>query len=204
MYVPKEFLVSDPKEIESFLLENSFGTLVATSDNLEPVATHIPFTIRTDGDELILEGHIARANKQSELLKNGKTVLVIFQGSNAYVSSSVYTHENVPTWNYQSIHIYGIVRPLSENEMNDHLKTLLDKHEKTRKKPLEYASFSPGMLKAYLNELVGIRITSYRIEAAYKLSQNRNKEDFNKIIDDLDTDIKNRSIVEAMKKTNKK
>lgn len=203
MHVPKEFLVTDPKEITSFLLENNFGTLVATSDNLEPVATHIPFTIRTDGDELILEGHIARANKQSDLLKNGKTVLVIFQGPNAYISSSVYSHENVPTWNYQSIHVYGIIRPLTETELTDHLASLVENHEKTRENPLAYNSFSPDMLQAYLKELVAFRITSYRIEAAYKLSQNRSAEDFQNIITDLDKDKKNRSIVEAMNRLKK-
>lgn len=203
MYVPKEFLVSDPKEIESFLLENNFGTLVTTSDNFEPVATHIPFYISTDGDDLILEGHIARANKQSELLKNGKTVLVIFQGPNAYISSSVYSHENVPTWNYQSIHVYGIVRPLTGKEMNSHLEALVTKHEKGQEKPLDYGSLSPEMLQAYLKELVAFRITSYRIEAAYKLSQNRSEHDFQNIVNELDKDKKNRSIVEAMNRLKK-
>jgi transcriptional regulator len=57
------------------------------------------------------------------------------------------------------------------------------------------------MIEAYKKEILGFRITSTRIEAAYKLSQNRNKEDHKRILADLEKDENNRSIVEAMKNT---
>ncbi|SEF39789.1 Putative FMN-binding domain-containing protein [Algoriphagus boritolerans DSM 17298 = JCM 18970] len=43
-------------------------------------------------------------------------VLVNFQGPYAYISSSWYNHENVPTWNYLAVHVYGKIRIIEGEE----------------------------------------------------------------------------------------
>jgi transcriptional regulator len=204
MYVPNEFNPSDPTEIHDFLKGNPFGILINNSDNQEPLATHLPFLVKPQQDEIVLEGHIARNNKHSELIRDGRSALVIFQGPHAYISSSVYTHQNVPTWNYQSVHVYGTLSKMTDADLSNHLQEMVHHHEAEREQSLDYSGLPSSMIEAYQKEILGFRITSYRIEAAFKLSQNRNETDFHRIIEDLDQDKKNRSIVEAMNRSRKK
>jgi transcriptional regulator len=203
MYVPADFLQNDIDEIEQFLQGNSFGTIVSMNEIQLPIATHLPFLIERNGEDFILEGHMAKANQQSELLKKGKNVLLIFQGPNAYVSSAVYDHPNVPTWNYQSVHIHGTIEPMTEVELHTHLGKMVSLHEGKRETPLNYDTLPSEMLKSYSQEIIGFKIVSFNMEAAYKLSQNRNEADYQNIIDDLSKDKKNRSIIEAMNRSKK-
>lgn len=203
MYVPADFFQNDLVEIEQFLQGNSFGTIVSTNELQLPIASHLPFLIERKDEDFILEAHIAIANQQSDLLKKGKNVLLIFQGPNAYISSAVYDHPNVPTWNYQSVHIHGTVEPMTEEESHTHLGKMVSLHEGKREAPLNYDALPAEMLKSYSQEIIGFRIVSFNIEAAYKLSQNRNDVDHQHIIDDLSKDKKNRSIIEAMNRFKK-
>jgi len=203
MYVPSEFEQNNLAEIEQFLIGNSFGTIVSTNDTQQPAASHLPFLVERNGEDFILEGHIAKANKQSDLLKKGKNVLLIFQGPHAYISSAVYDHPNVPTWNYQSVHIYGNVEPMNNEELRNHLIKMVHQHENKRENPLNYDALPAKMIIDYSKEILGFRVVSYKVEAAYKLSQNRNKNDHQQIIDELGKDKKNRSIIEAMNRSKK-
>ena len=185
MYIPKEFKETNQAEILHFIGKNALGILVSSTGVFEPLVSHIPFISSLKNDEIILEGHLAINNPHAEQIKNGKTALVIFQGPNAYISSSVYTHENVPTWNYQAVHLYGTVEILTKSELENHLSQAIDHFETERNNKLDYSKFSKSMLDNYLNEIIGLRLRTYKIEAAYKMSQNRNNTDFQNIVTDL-------------------
>ena len=43
----------------------------------------------------------------------------------SYISSSWYENEEVPTWNYQAVHIYGKASILDKEELIDELTTML-------------------------------------------------------------------------------
>lgn len=105
MYIPKYFEVTDFNEIEKSIQSNSFGTLVTTNDG-KPIATHLPLMLHKKEDDYYITGHFAYANSQWKMLAENQ-VLVMYQGPHAYISSSWYQAENVPTWNYQAVHIYG-------------------------------------------------------------------------------------------------
>ena len=137
MYTPEDFKMEDPKEQLEFIQSNTFGTLISTTSTLEPLASHLPFYIRQK-EPLVIEGHISRTNNQSKLLSNGKNALIIFQGPNGYISSSVYEHENVPTWNYQAVHVYGTISHLNNTEIEIHLSDLMTLHESVREVKKEY------------------------------------------------------------------
>ena len=131
MYIPKFFQVNDFKEIEQFIQSNSFGMIV-TEDQGKPLATHLPLIFQKNGDDYYISGHIAKGNPQWKTLNGNGNVLIIYQGAHAYVSSSWYEKENVPTWNYQAVHLYGEATVLNEQETIDGLKTLLTKYEQNR------------------------------------------------------------------------
>ena len=43
--------------------------------------------------------------------------MIIFPGPHAYVSSSWYDHENVPTWNYIAVHVYGKIKIIEGEQL---------------------------------------------------------------------------------------
>lgn len=199
MYVPKEFSEINPGELLQFMRQNALG-IVISSDS-EPVACHIPLMVNAEGNEIILEGHLSRANLQLEQLKDGKSVFVIFQGPNTYISSSVYSHVNVPTWNYQAVHVYGTVEQMSVFELVHHLEESVAYFESVRHQKLSFKDFPEDMIAAYLKGICGIKIKVSRMEAAYKMSQNRNEKDYQHIVTDLtESDaLKDQEVAEAMK-----
>lgn len=184
MFIPKYYKVTDFEKIKEFINANSFGTVVTTEKG-KPIATHIPLQLNKNGEEYYITGHVSYGNRQWRTFETCEEVLVIYQGSHAYISSSWYGHENVPTWNYQAVHIYGKATILEEDELKDDLAQLLKKYEKHRKAPILWENLSSQLLEKEIKGIVGIKIKINEIQAADKLSQNRNEEDYLSIIKHL-------------------
>lgn len=184
MYIPNHFKNENIDEVKDFLKQNSFGILIL-SVNGKHWGTHIPLELEKDesGDDA-LYGHISKNNLQCEYFKENEEVLAIFNGPHAYVSSSWYHHENVPTWNYIAVHIYGKLSILNEQELMDSLKKLVDKYESNSENPVKVEKLSENTLRS-INGIVGFKIKIESIHPAYKLSQNRNDEDHQNIVKEL-------------------
>ena len=183
MYIPPYYENKDLGEIKKFLKDNSFGVLINVVDG-KPWGTHIPLELETDAEERdILVGHIAKANPQSKHLVSDNEVLCIFNGPHAYVSSSWYKEEEVPTWNYIAVHVYGKLELLPEEETMASMYRLVDKYEKGSKNPISLDNMSPKTLRQ-VKGVVGFQIQISDIQATYKLSQTR-PEDHPKIISEL-------------------
>ena len=201
MYIPKYFKVTDINEIWDFIQTNSFGTLVTTKQGT-PIATHLPLALNKQGDDYYITGHMAYGNPQWKTFETCGDVLVMFQGPNAYISPSWYSHENVPTWNYQAIHMYGEASILEKYELIESLTVMLEKYEKHRENPVLWDELSSQLLESELKGIVGFKIKLGEIQAAYKLSQNRNETDYSNIIDKLQNEGNPNSekMAESMKK----
>ncbi|TVZ14666.1 FMN-binding negative transcriptional regulator [Maribacter sp. MAR_2009_72] len=184
MFIPEHYRNNDPTEIRNFLKNNSFGILINTIEG-KPWGTHIPLELTQNkkGSE-VLVGHIAKANLQSKNLANGDQVLCIFNGPHSYISSSWYTKEEVPTWNYVAVHVYGTVKLQSQEELLDALHQLVDKYEKASKNPISLNDMSKKTMRQ-VTGIIGFEITINEIQAVHKLSQGRN-QDHAKIIDELE------------------
>jgi transcriptional regulator len=183
MYTPLHYSNNNIEEIKAFLKQNSFGILINIVDN-KPWGTHIPLELETDGQgNDILVGHIAKANPQWKHFKDESEVLCIFNGPHAYVSSSWYKEEEVPTWNYIAVHVYGTLNILSEEETMASMHRLVDKYEKDSKKPISLKNMSSKTLRQ-VKGVVGFQIKVSDIQATYKLSQTRS-DDHQKIISEL-------------------
>jgi len=203
MYIPKYFQVRNINKVIGFIEKNSFSTIVTTKKG-KPIATHLPLGIHKHGEDYYLTGHMAYGNPQWKTFETCGEVLVIFQGPHGYISSSWYEHENVPTWNYQAVHVYGQAIILGEEELKQDLSELLEKYEKHRENPVLWDKLSPQLLESQLKGIVGFKIKVQEVQAAYKLSQNRNEEDYHNIIDQLqkEEDLNSHELAEVMKKMN--
>ena len=183
MFVPGYFKNTDVEEVKDFVRQHSFGILVShTGEKLW--GTHIPLELTDDGK--FLHGHISKGNQQWKNFRNDDDVMAIFTGPHAYVSSSWYDHENVPTWNYIAVHVYGKVRLIEGDELYQALKNLLDRYEKGSVHRVSMESMTPDYVQKALLGLVGFEITITTIEAAYKLSQNRDQKNHGNIIRELE------------------
>ncbi len=186
MYVPKLFEMKDWPEITRFLTENPLASLVSRGEGY-PVATQVPLELeKNDRGETVLSGHLAKANRQWKLFRSQPEVLAIFLSPiQHYISSSWYNHPNVPTWNYMSVHIYGQLRIVEGARLRTSLKKMTHYHERISSHPLT-EKILDSEIEKQIGGIVGFDIQIQKVEAAYKLSQNRDKEDYLNIIAELE------------------
>lgn len=205
MFIPKLYRNENIEEIRDFIEQNSFAILVSQL-NQQLWATHIPIElVKNENGSFFLQGHISKANPQWQNFKDESQVLVIFNGPHAYISSSWYNHENVPTWNYIAVHIYGKIKLLEGEALLVHLHQLMDKYEKSSVNTKKFSALSDDFLKRELKGLVGFEIEIQEIQAANKLSQNRNDTDYTSIIHELEqrNDGFDKEVSNEMKKARK-
>lgn len=184
MYIPHYFKNKNLDEVKEFLSRNSFGILINSIDS-KLWATHIPLELEKNKEgQDVLVGHISKSNPQWKNFTKNEEVLAIFQGPNSYISSAWYKDENVPTWNYIAVHVYGKVKTIEGDELLESLKKLVGKYEKDSANPVSVDRMSKETLKQ-INGIVAFEIIIHEIQAAYKLSQNRNEDDYNNIINKL-------------------
>jgi len=176
MYIPEHFRVSDHATAISFMRANPFAILVSSTDD-GPFATHLPLAIHEVGEQLILRGHVAKANPHWRHLERHSHCLTIFHGPHSYVSVSNYpARENVPTWNYAAVHAYGDARVFSApHELQEVLHELIGTFEPAFAG--QWAGLTDEYRDSMLSHIVGFEITVKNIEAKFKLSQNRTPEE---------------------------
>jgi len=186
MYIPRRYEERDVEKIHAFIRENSFAILVSVMDG-RPVATHIPLLLEKDEQGRdVLVGHVSRGNEQKLSFDGGAKVLAIFPGPHAYVSPRWYTQINVPTWNYISVHVYGTLTVMEGDELKAALSRLVHNYEQHLPKPVEIGEIPEKQLASELRGIVGFRILVEEVQAAYKLSQNRDEGSYHEVIRQLD------------------
>jgi len=198
MYISKPYREEDRVKILEFLRQNEFATLV-TYDGEKPTASHLLMEVVEDGENLLINGHMSRANPLWKTFERNPEVLVIFQGPHTYISPTWYNHVNVPTWNYQAVHLYGSPRVVDDYaETTRLLSGLIIRNEANPAYRLE--TLPEDFVRKQINGIVAFQINVTQIEASYKLSQNRDDEDYHNIIHQLhgrDDDMSHQ-VAEAM------
>jgi transcriptional regulator len=190
VYVPAHFEETRPEEVRRLLREFPLGMLVSHgADGLD--ATHIPF--ETDPGEAmptLLTAHVARANPAWQRVRDGDEVLVVFRGDEAYVSPNWYpskqeSHRQVPTWNYQVVHLHGRIY-VHEDEafLRGVLARLTRTHEARagQSPPWRMTDATPEYIAQLLGAIVGLEVRVERIVAKSKLSQNKDARDRESVI----------------------
>jgi transcriptional regulator len=182
MYVPTSFAVAERADMLDLIAANPLGALVRVgAAGLE--ADHIPFELVAPTDAAphgLLRAHVARANPVWQA--DGAAVLVVFQGASSYVSPLLYDvaaagGRVVPTWNYQVVHAHGRLRAIDDPAwILGQMTRMTGRHEdartgwKVEDAPREFVD-------RIVRTTVGIEIAIGRLEAKFKMSQNRTPED---------------------------
>jgi transcriptional regulator len=200
MYIPRRYEEKDKDKIFDFIRENSFGILISVKDGL-PVGTHIPLLLeKNEAGRDVLMGHISKGNEQKYTLIDGAKVLVIFAGPHAYVSPRWYTKMTVPTWNYISVHVYGTVKIVEGEVLKAAVTRLTHNYEHSMPHPVKLEEIPEKSLQDDLRGIIGFEIMIDDIQAAYKLSQNRDESSYHSIVDHLEQgDESAKGVAEEMK-----
>lgn len=185
MHIPDLYKNEDKEAIRTFLKANAFGILI-NQTNGKLWATHIPLEleINKEGEEVLM-GHISKENQQWTAFESDDQVLTIFTGAHSYISSSWYDHENVPTWNYSAVHVYGKIKIIEGNAVIDSLTKLVDKYEQNSKCPVRVAELSKKTMMQ-TRGIVAFEIKIEEIQAQNKMSQNRDDKNYSNIISELE------------------
>ncbi|MBF0657222.1 FMN-binding negative transcriptional regulator [Psychrobacter sp. NG25] len=182
MFTPKAFKEEDFEAIKAFIKEQPQATvIVKTNTGLD--ACHIPMYWQDDGSQYgCLYGHIAKINTLNNNDNIDAPWLVIFQDAGHYISPNWYpsksiTHKEVPTWNYRSVHITGLVHLITEPEMLIEILTkLTTDFEANQPIPWSLDDAPENYIQALCRAIVGIRINITDVQAQFKLSQNKTAE----------------------------
>ena len=206
MYTPAAFIEGDPDVIAAFLVEHPMAQLVTmTAEGL--VATPMPMLCEPTADGPgSLVGHVARANRQWADTVPTVEALAIFTGANAYISPNWYPAKAehgkvVPTWNYETVHVRGVLVVHDDVEWKRALVTrLTQRHESQFEVPWAVGDAPADYIESMLRAIVGIEVRITAMQAKRKLSQNRSPEDVAGSISGL-TDVGGPSakVAEAMR-----
>ena len=191
MYIPPHFSVPTPGDLHRIIQAHPLGTLVRhTAAGLD--ADHIPFEFDADaGPSGKLIAHVARANPVWQEVASGSPVMVVFRGVDAYVSPSWYpskheAHRQVPTWNYEVVHVHGNIHfHDDERFVRGVVGRLTRQHEAGEAKPWKMSDSSPEFINMLLANIVGVEVEVTSLVGKSKLSQNREARDRNNAADVL-------------------
>lgn len=192
MYIPSHFLETDSEKISQFIKTHPLGLLVANIDG-DLIGNHLPFMAPAGniavGVKLI--SHTAKANPIWKVGETQQKVLLVFSGYETYISPSSYatkkeTHKVVPTYNYLSVHIKGTLSAIQDEEGKHRIVNILtDQMESRRKDPWAVTDAPKDYIETMLANIVGIELLIEKIEAKWKISQNRPARDRQGVIEDL-------------------
>jgi len=202
VYLPPAFTEVRPEILVEHIERYDFGLLVTLgAEGL--VASHIPFLIERDGEQLHLQCHLARPNPQVSDLARGGEVLAIFHGPHAYISPNWYaTGPSVPTWNYVDVHAYGTVQLVEDAEwLRRFLVRLSERHEARNPVAWRMQDLPEAYVGTMLKGIIGFEIAVTRLEGKYKLSQNRPAADRPGVIAALEsqTDPESHAVARLMR-----
>ncbi|XCY77761.1 FMN-binding negative transcriptional regulator [Pseudomonas sp. CBR-F] len=105
------------------------------------------------------------------------------QGAEGYISPNWYaskheTHRQVPTWNYEVVHVHGVMRVMSEEKLLRRTLAQLTRHQESKEiKPWKMGDAPREYLDEMVSRVVGIEIEMQCVECKRKLNQNKSHAD---------------------------
>ena len=185
MYLPDHFEETRVEELHRVITEYPLGVLVLQGPNgLD--ANHLPFVLNPNaGARGHLLAHVARANPLWQEAKDGDDALVIFCAAHAYISPNWYPskhefHRQVPTWNYQAVHVHGTITIRDDERFVRGVVARLTRVNEARTgsdRPWKMTDSSKEYIDQMLTAIVGIEIAITKLIGKWKLSQNREERD---------------------------
>lgn len=174
-YPPKHHQDSEFNHIIEVIKTYPLATVISVNNN-QPFITHLPLIYRESDKKLI--GHIDIYNPQTALMKDENEVNIVFNGPQCYISPSIYSTTQLPTYNYIKVHIKGRVTAI---ESKAALKASLIKMTAFLEAPEHNYILEPNnkRMEGALDYIKMFEISIDSWEGKLKLSQDKNNTDMN-------------------------
>lgn len=184
-----------------FMRAHPFVTLMGVDAGHKPVATQVPVLFAEKDGGLVLRGHIMKGNDHHKAFLENPHALVLFTGPHCYVSASWYVNpQQGSTWNYMSVHAKGELIFLDDAELPMLLDELTSQYEKAGS-PSLYKNLPAEYITRLSKAISAFEIGITAIEHVFKLSQNRDQQSFQSILQHLEKgDANEKAIAEEMRK----
>lgn len=186
MYKMPYYTVTDNAILVDFMKQYPFAIITANGKDGVPVASHIPLLVKEREGNLVLQGHIMRKTDHHIALETAQKALAVFSGPHAYISASWYADPlSASTWNYMTVHASGNVRFTEHEELLEMLKELTAHFEAAPLSPARYELLPEEYVARLSKAIIGFEIVIDKIEGVFKLSQNKDQVNYERIIDQL-------------------
>ncbi|HEY1114175.1 MAG TPA: FMN-binding negative transcriptional regulator [Chitinophagaceae bacterium] len=185
MYSTSYSTEKDPQAVLDFMKQHPFAMLVGSLNDI-PAVTQVPLLVEERDGKLYLLGHIMRGTDHYKAFSGNPNVLCVFTGAHSYVSASWYTDQKMAsTWNYMSVQARGRLSFLDDASLLDILERTTVHFENNEASPASYKNLSPDYIQHHAKAIVAFEIEVTSLKHTFKLSQNRNKESYDNIIQHL-------------------
>ncbi len=167
MYPPKHHIEGNENTIKKVVKTYPFATLVSAKDS-KPFITHAPLIL----DDNTLVGHIDKNNPHTQVLCNNHPIVAIFHGPQTYISPSIYTTQQLPTWNYIIAHAHGFVNTIEDpNLIKQSIVNMTNYLEAPDHKYI--LGLDDPKMDRLINYVHGFQIKIDHWEGKFKLSQDK-------------------------------
>ncbi|CAH2773824.1 MAG: FMN-binding negative transcriptional regulator [uncultured Caballeronia sp.] len=163
---------NDPERIDAIV--DSFPlALVVSANGAQSHASHVPL-LRVAGSRDLF-GHVDAANPQfSE--PNRIRARIVFIGPDSYIPPEAYVTRQLPTWNYVSVHVTGLIDVVDDPARK--LEVLRETAARLQPEDVPY-QFDPldERVERFAPHVLALRVTVEYEEARIKLSQDKSLAD---------------------------
>lgn len=156
----------------AFARDTGFGILAVSEPDGPPHMAHVPFVLEGDA----LDMHLMRSNPVARAARNGAPARLAVQGPHGYISPDWYGIEDqVPTWNYVSVHLTGRLEPLPQERLREKLERLSDAFEtRLAPKPVwKLSKVSDDVVARLLRIIQPFTLHIESVDGTWKLAQNK-------------------------------
>lgn len=201
MYEPPHFQETRPDVLHGLIKTHPLGMLVSNGPD-GPVADAIPFLLDAEASPNgRLRAHLAKANPHWRLIADNPAspVLIVFQGTDAYVTPSWYetkreTGKVVPTWNYAIVQVRGTAKVIDDQEwLAQQIADLTASQEGQRQAPWAVTDAPAPFIQSQIKGIIGLEIEISEIHGKWKVSQNRPVADRVGVAQGLESEVANAS-----------
>lgn len=173
MHPNPAFRGTDAADNIAYARERGFGVLAVNGTDA-PMMSHVPFLLSEDGTTADL--HLVRSNPIARATSEPTPVRIAVSGLDSYISPDWYrVGDQVPTWNYVTVHLAGTLAPMPEADLPDLLDRLsLHFEERLLPKPVwSQSKMAPEALAKMLRMIRPFRMTISDVQGTWKLGQNK-------------------------------
>lgn len=186
MYNVAPFTDATQQEVRAFMRRHPFAVLAGADLQNRPVATQVPLFVDEDEERLLLRGHIMRNTLHYKAFEQNPQVLALFHGAHAYVSASWYSQPGqASTWNYMSVQAGGTMRFLDAAALRLLLQRTTNYFEASVGATARFETLSAAYVEQHMKAIVGFEVEVAQLQHTFKLSQNRDAESYQNIMDQL-------------------